>query len=64
MLGLNGSYGQGGAIYHIEDDHAGGTAEENLEIIQTTFHGNQAGRQGGGAWLYILGHGEIVQYHL
>jgi predicted outer membrane repeat protein len=60
VLGLNGEYGQGGAIYHIEDDHNGGTTEENLEIIETTFHGNQARRQGGGAWIYILGHGVIM----
>ncbi len=59
-LGLDGSYGQGGAIYHIEDDHAGGTGEDNLEIGYSTFHGNQAGRQGGAAWLYILGHGRVV----
>ncbi len=59
-LGVEGSYGQGGAIYHIEDDHAGGTAEDNLEIGYSTFHGNQAGRQGGAAWLYILGHGTVV----
>jgi hypothetical protein len=60
VFGLDGSYGQGGAIYHIEDDHAGGSGEDNLEISQSTFHGNQAGRQGGAAWLYILGQGDIV----
>lgn len=55
-----GEMGQGGAIYHIEDDHAGGRGEDNLEISYSTFHGNQALRQGGALWLYILGHGEIV----
>ena len=59
-LGVEGSYGQGGAIYHIEDDHVGGTGEDNLEIGYSTFQGNQALRQGGAAWLYILGHGKVV----
>jgi hypothetical protein len=59
-LGQDGSYGQGGAIYHIEDDHAGGSSEDNLEIGYSTFHGNQALRQGGAACLYILGHGRVV----
>ena len=60
VSGLNGSYGQGGAVYHIEDDHAGGIDEDNLEILQSTFHGNQARRQGGAVWLYINGHGDIL----
>lgn len=60
VTGIDGAYGQGGAIYHIEDDHAGGTHEKNLEILRTTFHANRAGRQGGGVWLYILGRGEIT----
>ncbi len=59
VFGLNGTAGQGGAIYHIEDDHAGGRGELNLEVFTTTFHGNQAGRQGGALWVYILGHGEV-----
>ncbi len=58
--GMAGEMGQGGAIYHIEDDHAGGRDEDNLEISYDTFHGNQALRQGGALWLYILGHGKIV----
>lgn len=58
--GMAGEMGQGGAIYHIEDDHAGGRDEDNLEISYDTFHGNQALRQGGALWLYILGHGEIT----
>ncbi|MGD9092049.1 MAG: choice-of-anchor Q domain-containing protein [Anaerolineales bacterium] len=60
VSGVNGSYGQGGAIYHIEDDHAGGIAEDNLEIRRSTFQNNQALRQGGAVWLYINGHGEII----
>jgi hypothetical protein len=54
------SAGQGGAIYHIEDDHAGGIGEDNLEIVGSTFHGNQARRQGGAVWLYLLGRGRVV----
>lgn len=57
--GLGAEFGNGGAIYHIEDDHAGGREELNLEILNSTFHNNQAGRQGGALWLYILGHGRI-----
>ncbi len=60
VAGLNGEYGQGGAIYHIEDDHDGGRNEDNLEISQVTFSGNRAGRQGGAAWLYVLGNGTVV----
>jgi hypothetical protein len=60
VSGLDGSFGQGGAIYHIEDDHASGSGEDNLEITESTFHGNQAGRQGGAVWSSILGRGDIV----
>lgn len=60
VFGIDGSYGQGGAIYHIEDDHAGGTGEDNLDIRNSTFHDNQALRQGGAVWIYINGHGEIL----
>ena len=60
VSGLNGQFGQGGAIYHIEDDHDGGRNEDNLEISQVTFTGNGAGHQGGAAWLYILGNGTVV----
>lgn len=60
VSGLGDSYGQGGAIYHIEDDHAGGVDELNLEILDSTFHANEARRQGGGVWLYILGRGEVA----
>jgi hypothetical protein len=60
VTGLNGQYGQGGAIYHVEDDHAGGGSEDNLEISQSSFWGNRAGRQGGAVWIYILGNGRVV----
>lgn len=56
----SGDFGNGGAIYHIEDDHAGGRAEYNFEVKDTTFQDNQAHRQGGGLWLYILGRGQVV----
>jgi hypothetical protein len=56
----SGDFGNGGAIYHIEDDHDGGRAEYNFEVKDSTFQGNQARRQGGGVWLYILGRGQVV----
>jgi hypothetical protein len=59
VTGLNGQYGQGGAIYLVEDDRAGGSNEDNLEISNSTFQGNQAGRQGGAVWFTILGRGEV-----
>lgn len=52
--------GHGGAIYHIEDDHAGGSNEDNIEIRASTFNGNYAPRQGGGAWILVNGRGRIV----
>jgi predicted outer membrane repeat protein len=59
VTGLNGQYGQGGAIYMVEDDRAGGSNEDNLEMFDSTFQGNLAGRQGGAVWFTILGHGTI-----
>ena len=52
--------GHGGAIYHIEDDFAGGTNEDNIEIRDSTFANNIAYRQGGGAWILVRGNGRIV----
>ncbi len=60
VTGLNGDYGQGGAIYLVEDDRAGGSNEDNIEITDSTFHGNLAGRQGGAVWFTILGRGRVV----
>lgn len=57
--GANGEFGQGGAIYHIEDDHAGGLGEFNFEVKESTFHNNSSLRQGGALWVYILGHGSV-----
>lgn len=60
VLGVNGESGQGGAVYHVEDDHAGGRDEDNLLITNSTFHANRALRQGGAVWFYVLGRGQIV----
>ena len=59
VSGLAGQHGQGGAIYHIEDDHVGGRDEDNLLLAANSFHDNRAGRQGGAVWLSILGRGQI-----
>lgn len=60
IVGQDGGEGKGGAIYHIEDDHAGGRDETNLEISESTFNNNRTLHQGGAVWLYILGKGSIV----
>lgn len=52
--------GHGGAIYHIEDDHSGGTGELNVDLKQCLFIGNIGWRQGGAAWFSILGKAEIM----
>ncbi len=52
--------GHGGAIYHIEDDLAGGANEDNIEIRESTFENNFAAKQGGAAWIKVLGKGRIV----
>lgn len=52
--------GHGGAIYHIEDDRAGGSSEDNIEIREATFSGNYAPRQGGGVWFTVLGRGRVI----
>lgn len=52
--------GHGGAIYHIEDDHAGGSNEDNIEIRESLFSGNYSSRQGGGVWLLVNGRGRVV----
>lgn len=60
VSGTSGVEGLGGAIYHIEDDHAGGQDELNVEVIDSTFTGNQANKQGGGAWISVLGRVEVT----
>lgn len=47
--------GQGGAIFHMEDEHAGGSNEDNFDILHSTFAGNSAFRQGGAVWTLIEG---------
>ncbi len=59
VFGQDGNNGQGGGLYHIEDDHAGGREEQNLLIQGCAFENNRALRQGGGAWLYIMGFGQV-----
>lgn len=60
LVGTPSVEGHGGAIYHIEDDYAGATAEDNIEIRDSLFAGNYAQRQGGGAWILVNGNGRIV----
>jgi predicted outer membrane repeat protein len=52
--------GHGGAIYHIEDDWAGGSNEDNIEIRESTFNGNYAPKQGGGVWMTLNGRGRVI----
>ena len=51
--------GLGGAIYHIEDDRVGASAENNFSIRDSTFANNFARKAGGALWVTILGRGEI-----
>lgn len=60
VSGVSGIEGHGGAIYHIEDDHAGGSNELNVEILASTFANNQTSHQGGGAWISVLGRAEVL----
>jgi len=53
-------FGQGGAIYHVEDDRVGGANEDNFEVRDSTFSSNQARKQGGALWVSILGKGRVV----
>ncbi|MCB0193474.1 MAG: hypothetical protein KDJ65_16120 [Anaerolineae bacterium] len=59
LLGTPSTEGHGGAIYHLEDDHAGGSNEDNFELSYSTFTGNETSKQGGAAWIYVLGNGVI-----
>jgi predicted outer membrane repeat protein len=60
LVGTPSVEGHGGAIYHIEDDFAGGIGEDNLEIRDSTFADNYAYKQGGGAWILVQGRGRII----
>lgn len=55
----NNEDGQGGAIFHIEDDNIGASNEDNFFLLNSTFTGNEAGKTGGGLWLIIDGKGYI-----
>jgi hypothetical protein len=52
--------GQGGAIYHVEDDQVGGVDEQNFLIRASTFSLNAVRYQGGAVWVSILGHGQVL----
>jgi hypothetical protein len=59
VFGLDGD-GQGGAVYHVEDDHVGGRNEDNFRLINSTFRDNLVRTQGGGVWVYVLGKGLVA----
>ena len=46
------SHGNGGAIFHMHD---------SLEISDSVFIGNVAGRQGGAVWVWSNGHSDILR---
>lgn len=50
---------KGGAIYFIEDDRAGGSNEDNFEIVRSAFVGNKSLSFGGAVHVDILGRGKI-----
>lgn len=54
------SFGQGGAIYHIEDDRVGASGEKNFLLLDSTFDNNSARKQGGAIWISVLGQAEIA----
>ena len=58
--GASSIEGHGGALYHIEDDHSGGSGELNVEILECTFSNNTGWRQGGGAWVTALGRIHVI----
>jgi hypothetical protein len=54
-----GNSGQGGAVYHVEDDQVGGVNEDNFLIHNSTFSQNEVRYQGGAVWVSILGRGRV-----
>lgn len=58
--GASETEGHGGAVYHIEDDHNGGSGELNVEILECTFSRNSGWKQGGGAWVTALGRINVI----
>jgi predicted outer membrane repeat protein len=51
--------GNGGAIFHIEDDFAGDTNKDDFILRNSTFSNNSCQKQGGALWILIGGRGEI-----
>ncbi|MDM8546929.1 choice-of-anchor Q domain-containing protein [Candidatus Venteria ishoeyi] len=47
--------GQGGAIFHMENELAGGSSEDNFIIKNSTFASNETFSQGGAVWTLIEG---------
>lgn len=57
---LSTERGQGGAVFHMEDEHTtGGETENNFEILNSTFAGNLSYGQGGAVWTLINGNVDI-----
>jgi len=51
--------GNGGAIFHVVDDLAGGYGETQFTVTRSTFFQNHSDRHGGGLWALINGRGVI-----
>ncbi|NND35098.1 MAG: hypothetical protein HKN76_21105 [Saprospiraceae bacterium] len=51
--------GNGGAIFHVVDDLAGGVTEMQFSVTRSTFYANYCDRHGGGIWALINGLGVI-----
>lgn len=52
--------GNGGAIFHIEDDNRGASSEDNFRLTNSLFWQNRAGKQGGALWLLLDGRADIT----
>jgi hypothetical protein len=61
---INGSKGNGGAIFHIEDDYAGANPPNepllNLSITNSTFAYNTCKVEGGAIWTLVAGNVDIL----
>ena len=51
--------GNGGAIFHVVDEIAGGINELQFTVTRSTFNANYCDRHGGGIWALINGLGVI-----
>lgn len=56
----NQTDGNGGAIFHIEDDNRGASDEDNFSLTNSLFWENRAGKQGGALWLLLDGRAEVA----